>query len=87
MEQNRTSPVRFHHYELARQAPRQPSGDRPADRLDQHGNRPEVCCEIDGNLYPEGIKVPDQEMQAINTSRHEFHSEWNYTISSIQQPP
>jgi hypothetical protein len=46
-----------------------------------------VCCEIDGNLYPKGIKVPDEEMQAINISRNEFHGEWNYTISPNQQPP
>ena len=44
-----------------------------------------VGCEIDGNLYPKGIKVPDEEMQAINISRDEFHGEWNYTISPNQQ--
>ena len=32
-----------------------------------------VCCEIDGNLYPKGIKVSDAEMQAINITRDEFH--------------
>jgi hypothetical protein len=46
-----------------------------------------VCCEIDGNLYPKGIKVPDEEMHAINISRNEFHGEWNYIISPNQQPP
>ena len=46
-----------------------------------------VCCEIDGSLYPKGIEVTDVEMQAINLSRHEFHGEWNYTISPKQQPP
>ncbi len=46
-----------------------------------------VCCEIDGNLYPKSIKVPDEEMPAINISRNEFHGEWNYTISPNQQPP
>ena len=25
-----------------------------------------VCCEIDGNLYPKGLKITDKEMQAIN---------------------
>jgi hypothetical protein len=47
----------------------------------------EVRCEIDGNLYPKGIKVTDQEMEAINIARNEFHGEWNYTISPNQQPP
>jgi hypothetical protein len=46
-----------------------------------------VCCEIDGNLYPKGIKVLDEEMLAIDISRNEFHGEWNYTISPNQQPP
>jgi hypothetical protein len=47
----------------------------------------EVCCEIDGNLYPKGIQVPELAMQAINITRDEFHGEWNYTISPNQQPP
>ena len=47
----------------------------------------EVCCEIDGNLYPKGIKVTDAEMLAINITRDDFHGEWNYTISPNQQPP
>jgi hypothetical protein len=47
----------------------------------------EVRCEIDGNLYPKGIKVTDQEMDAINITRDRFHGEWNYTISPNQQPP
>jgi hypothetical protein len=46
-----------------------------------------VCCEIDANLYPKGIKVADEEMQAINLHRNDFHGEWNYTISPNQQPP
>ena len=47
----------------------------------------EVRCEIDGNLYPKGIKVTDEEMHAINITRDKFHGEWNYTISPNQQPP
>jgi hypothetical protein len=46
-----------------------------------------VSCEIDGNLYPKGVQVTEQEMQAINLTRAEFHGEWNYTISPNQQPP
>ncbi len=47
----------------------------------------EVRCEIDGNLYPKGVKVSDEEMQAINITRAEFHGEWNYTIAPNRQPP
>lgn len=46
-----------------------------------------VCCEIDGNLYPKGVAVCDEEMQAINITRDEFHGEWNYTIAPNQQSP
>ena len=46
-----------------------------------------VRCEIDGNLYPRGIKVAELEMQAINIAREEFHGEWNYTITPNHQPP
>ena len=36
--------------------------------------------------YPAGIKVSDDELAAVNITRHEFHGEWNYTISSKQRP-
>ena len=45
-----------------------------------------VACEIDGNLYPKGIKVPDEEIAALNIERADFHGEWNYTIAP-QRPP
>ena len=40
-----------------------------------------VRCEIDHNTYPAGVKVTDAEMDAINIQRHDFHGDWNYTIS------
>jgi hypothetical protein len=39
-----------------------------------------VQCELDTNVYPKGITLSDQEMDAINITRAEFHGEWNYTI-------
>jgi hypothetical protein len=39
-----------------------------------------VCCELDANTYPKGIAVSDEEMEAINIIRADFHGEWNYTI-------
>jgi hypothetical protein len=39
-----------------------------------------VHCELDTNAYPKGITLSDQEMDAINITRAEFHGEWNYTI-------
>ena len=40
-----------------------------------------VQCELDRNIYPAGIKVSDDELEAVELLRHEFHGEWNYTIS------
>jgi Rhodopirellula transposase DDE domain len=45
-----------------------------------------VACEIDGILYSAGIKVPVEEMAALNIERADFHGEWNYT-KSPQRPP
>ena len=40
-----------------------------------------VRCELDQNTYPAGIKVSDAEMDAVHLTRHDFHGEWNYTVS------
>ena len=41
----------------------------------------EVDCELDENKYQTGITVTEEEIEAINIIRKEFHGEWNYTIS------
>jgi hypothetical protein len=38
------------------------------------------CC-LDTKKYPKGIKISDDEMGAVKIKRHDFHGEWNYTIS------
>jgi hypothetical protein len=40
-----------------------------------------VECILDNNTYRTGIKVTEEEYNAINIKRHKFHGEWNYTIS------
>jgi len=40
-----------------------------------------VRSELDSNTYPKGVTVSDDDMASINLSRHDFHGEWNYTIS------
>src|SRR5258708_5556654 len=40
-----------------------------------------VRCELDQNTYPAGVKVSDAEIEAVNLTRHDFHGEWNYTVS------
>jgi len=44
-----------------------------------------VDAEIDRNLYPAGVKVSDEEIARLNLRKDEFHGDWNYTISPLQQ--
>ena len=39
-----------------------------------------VHAEIDGGVYPAGVKVADEEMGRIRLQRDDFHGEWNYQI-------
>jgi transposase len=39
-----------------------------------------VTAVKDGNTYPTGIKVSDQELAVLNLVRDSFHGDWNYTI-------
>ncbi len=36
---------------------------------------------LDTNIYEKGIKISKQELRAVNIKKHDFHGEWNYTIS------
>ena len=40
-----------------------------------------IRSELDEGLYPTGIKVPDEQMDALAIKRDAFHGEWNYTLS------
>jgi hypothetical protein len=40
-----------------------------------------VDAKIDTNIYQKGIKISDKELRAVNITKHDFHGEWNYTIS------
>jgi hypothetical protein len=39
-----------------------------------------VRAQLDTNIYPKGIKIPDETFAAINIERDAFHGEWNYRI-------
>jgi hypothetical protein len=39
-----------------------------------------IRAELDTNSYETGIKVTDEELQAVKLRRDAFHGEWNYTI-------
>jgi transposase len=43
----------------------------------------EVQAEFDTGTYPTKVKVSDAAMAALNITPHEFHGEWNYTISPL----
>src|SRR5260370_23131656 len=34
----------------------------------------------DGHTYPTGIRVSDEEIQALSITKEAFHGQWNYTI-------
>ena len=44
-----------------------------------------VRAELDERKYPKGLKVSDDQLAAVNISRHSFHGDWNYTISPRQK--
>ena len=46
-----------------------------------------VRCELDQNPYPAGIKAFDAEIEAINLARHDFHGEWNHTVTPNRPIP
>src|SRR6478752_5769035 len=39
-----------------------------------------IRAELDTGSYPNGIKVSDEEMEALALERADFHGEWNYLI-------
>jgi hypothetical protein len=40
-----------------------------------------IQATLDTREYPTGIKVSDEQMKALNLSKHKFHgSDWNYTL-------
>ena len=48
-----------------------------------------VHAELDDREYPTGIKISDKEMKTLEKQsirRHEFHGEWNYTLTPANPP-
>jgi len=43
-----------------------------------------IHAELDPGTYPTGLKVSDEELAAVPLFRHEFHGEWNYTLSPAE---
>ena len=45
-----------------------------------------IYARLDEHEYAKGIKVTKAQMDAISLDRHEFHGDWNYTISPSPNP-
>jgi DNA-binding phage protein len=43
----------------------------------------QVQAELDTGTYPTKVKVSEAEMAALHLTPHEFHGEWNYTLSPL----
>ena len=41
-----------------------------------------VLAEYDPTWYPKGVKVTNKQLAALPLTPHEFHGEWNYTITA-----
>ena len=50
-----------------------------------------VQAELDTSAYPKGIKIPDGEIRDLEKQqvlqRHQFHGEWNYTLTPPHDTP
>jgi hypothetical protein len=40
-----------------------------------------VRAELDTGSYPTGIRYTKQQVDALPITRHDFHGEWNYTVT------
>jgi hypothetical protein len=40
-----------------------------------------VKAALDTNRYPTKTKITDEQLERLRLKRHEFHGEWNYTLS------
>mgnify|MGYP002633938421 CR=1 FL=1 len=44
-----------------------------------------INAKLDERTYANGTKVTDKQLEAVQLRRHEFHGEWNYTITPKNQ--
>ena len=83
VEPDRAPHVQLHHHELAGPAPHQPAHHHRAHLRHQppppgSPSKPRY----DPNWYPTGVKITDTELAAVPLHPHDFHGEWNYTITA-----
>lgn len=45
-----------------------------------------VHAELDDGTYPTKVRVPDEQMSTLPLALHDFHGEWNYTLTPADTP-
>jgi Rhodopirellula transposase DDE domain len=45
-----------------------------------------LYARLDGHTYERGLEVSDEQLAAVNITRHAFHGDWNYTINPSTIP-
>ena len=45
-----------------------------------------IQADYDPNWYPTGVKITNKQLAAVPLDPHEFHGEWNYTITAQSNP-
>jgi len=40
-----------------------------------------VYAQLDDRVYEKGVDVSDEQLAAVNITRHAFHGDWNYTVT------
>jgi len=43
-----------------------------------------VYAQLDDRDYPKGVEVSNEQLAAINLTRDQFHSDWNYRITPLE---
>jgi Rhodopirellula transposase DDE domain len=46
-----------------------------------------VHAQLDTGLYPTGTQISEQQMAALQVTRHDFHGDWNYTLHPLPPHP
>ena len=40
-----------------------------------------IYARLDDRVYEKGVEVSDEQLAAVNITRHDWHGDWNYTIT------
>jgi len=58
-----------------------PTDHRRVDRGTTTTKGLRIRAERDDGYYETGVKVSDEELAALPLTRHDFHGDWNYTLT------